>query len=251
VARGAVLVTGSHGGVYAASLASIAGCRAAIFNDAGVGLDRAGIGGLDLLEAHEMAAAAIDHRSADIGNAAQMLEGGLISHANAPARSLGVTPGMPCGEAARLLRGAGVPPRTVEPIAETRRECTPEGARRRLVLIDSAALVVPEDAGQVVVTGSHGALFGGDPMNALRVDAALALFNDAGGGKGTTRLSALEARGIAAATVAAASARIGDAQSTWADGVISACNETAAALGAKPGDRARNLILRVLEVELP
>jgi hypothetical protein len=88
-------------------------------------------------------------------------------------------------------------------------------------------------------------------MNALRVDAALALFNDAGGGKGTTRLSALGARGIAAATVAAASARIGDAQSTWADGVISACNETAAALGAKPGDRARNLILRVLEVELP
>lgn len=249
-AQGAVLVTGSHGGVYAASLASIAGCRAAIFNDAGVGLDRAGIGGLDLLEAYGMAAAAIDHRSADIGNAAQMLERGLISHTNALARDLGVRSGMPCAEAARLLAGAALPPRTVEPLAETRREVTLEGARRRLVLIDSAALVVPEDAGQVVVTGSHGALFGNDPSNALKADAALALFNDAGGGKGMSRLPALQTRGIAAATVAAASARIGEAQSTWADGVISAANERAEALGAGPGERARDLVAWALEADL-
>ncbi len=118
------------------------------------------------------------------------------------------------------------------------------------MLVDSAALVVPEDAGQVVVTGSHGALFGNDPRNALKADAALALFNDAGGGKGTSRLPALQARGIAAATVAAASARIGDAQSTWADGVISAANEWAEALGAGPGERARNLVAWALEAEL-
>lgn len=47
---------------------------------------------------------------------------------------------------------------------KTRRELTPEGARRRLILIDSAALVA--------VTGSHGALFGNDSMNALKVDSA-------------------------------------------------------------------------------
>jgi hypothetical protein len=38
-----------------------------------------------------------------------------------------------------------------------------------------------------------------------------------------------------AAVVAAASARIGDGRSTYFDGVISAVNETAAALGARPG----------------
>jgi hypothetical protein len=246
-AAGAVLVTGSHGGVYAACLARRAGCRAAIFNDAGVGLDRAGIGGLDWLEAHAMAAAAIDHRSADIGNAAQMLARGTVSHANARARELGVRQGMPCAEAARLLAPAEIPQGPVEPMAESRRELEPEGARRRLVLVDSAALVEPSDAGQVVVTGSHGALFGGDPKNALKVDAALALFNDAGGGAGTTRLPALQARGVAAATVAAASAHIGDAYSTWQDGVISACNDAAAALGGKPGMAARELVARALE----
>lgn len=248
-AVGAVLVTGSHGGVYAASLARIAGCRAAIFNDAGIGLGCAGIGGLAWLDARGMAAAAVDYRSADIGNAAQMLARGTISHANGLARGLGVVDGMACAAAAALLARAELPQGSVEPAAESRREIIPEGARRRLVLVDSAALVVPGDAGQVVVTGSHGGMFGGDPGNALKADAALALFNDAGGGAGTTRLPVLQARGIAAATVAAASARIGDARSTWADGVVSACNTRAAALGAKPGERAFDLIARALAAD--
>jgi hypothetical protein len=42
--RGAVLVTGSHGGVYPGRLAAKAGVRAAIFHDAGIGRDAAGIG---------------------------------------------------------------------------------------------------------------------------------------------------------------------------------------------------------------
>lgn len=239
---GAVLVTGSHGGVYAAWLARKSGARAAIFNDAGIGLDRAGIGGLAWLDARDMAAAAIASGSADIGDARAMLAKGVVSHANARAAALGVTPGMACAQAARLLEGAAVPVGEVDPVAESRRVLSPEGAARRVVLIDSAALVRPEDFGQIVVTGSHGALFGGDPMNALKVDAALALFNDAGGGVGVTRLPALQARGVAAATVAAMSARIGDAGSTAEDGVISAANAAAVALGARVGMRARDLI---------
>ena len=38
---GRVLVTGSHGGLYAANLAARARVRAAIFNDAGIGKERA------------------------------------------------------------------------------------------------------------------------------------------------------------------------------------------------------------------
>jgi hypothetical protein len=48
----------------------------------------------------------------------------------------------------------------------------------------------------------------------------------------------LEARGIAGATVAAASARIGSARSTSEDGVLSAVNGPAARLGGVPGMRA-------------
>ena len=44
-ARGTVLVSGSHGGLIAACLAAAGGAHAAIFNDAGVGKDGAGIAG--------------------------------------------------------------------------------------------------------------------------------------------------------------------------------------------------------------
>src|SRR5438270_784638 len=84
---------------------------------------------------------------------------------------------------------------------------------RGAVMIDSASLVRPEDAGAVVVCGSHGGLLGGRPETALRVDAFAALYNDADRGcedAGISRLPALAARGIAAATVSAWSARIGE-----------------------------------------
>ena len=50
-AAGAVVVNASHGGVYAAYLAAKLGVAAAVFNDAGVGRDEAGIGGLDSIGA--------------------------------------------------------------------------------------------------------------------------------------------------------------------------------------------------------
>ena len=56
---GAVLVTGSHGGVYAANLAARARVRAANFNDAGPGKDKAGIAGLAALQDLGMAAAGV------------------------------------------------------------------------------------------------------------------------------------------------------------------------------------------------
>lgn len=245
-AVGRVMITGSHGGIYAAYLARQTGCRGTIFNDAGVGMDRAGIGGLEWLEAQGMAAAAVDHASADIGNAAQMYEHGRISHANRDAQKLGIGAGMTCMEAARLLDSAPLPQGICPEVKEARTTLTLERAVRQLVLVDSAGLVVPEDAGAVVVTGSHGALFGDNPANALKADAFLALFNDAGGGIGTSRLPILEARGIAAATVAATSARIGDARSTWCDGRISAMNAQAVELGAKIDMPASDLVTKAL-----
>ena len=50
------------------------------------------------------------------------------------------------------------------------------------------------------------------------------------------------ARNIASATVAAASARIGDARSTYEDGILSRVNSCAAALGVAPGISAREFV---------
>jgi hypothetical protein len=72
-----------------------------------------------------------------------------------------------------------------------------------------------------------------------------ALYNDAGVGKdeaGISRLPALDARGIAAATVSATSARIGDARSTYEDGIISHVNRRATRLGLNEGISTRDFV---------
>ena len=62
-AAGAVVVNASHGGIYAAYLAAKLHAAAAIFNDAGVGRDGAGIAGLDYLQEFGIAAATVGHDS--------------------------------------------------------------------------------------------------------------------------------------------------------------------------------------------
>ena len=105
-AAGAVVVNASHGGVYAAYLAAKLGAVAAIFNDAGVGRDYAGIGGLDYLQEFGMPAATVGHDTARIGDGADMMASGVITYANALAAALGVAPGQSCREAAALLQHA-------------------------------------------------------------------------------------------------------------------------------------------------
>ena len=244
-AWGSVVVCGSHGGRYPGVLAAAAGVRAVIFNDAGVGRDGAGVGSLPLLEAFGVAAATVCAQSCEIGSAADMLARGVVSHANAPARAAGVAAGLSCREAAERL--ASAPHARAGAVAhEEARSEAPAPGPRRIVLLDSASLVQPDDSGQIIVTGSHGGLIGGAPAMALRVDAFAAAFNDAGrpDGPGATRLPALDARGVAAITVSAASARIGEGASTFEDGIVSAANATASRLGAEGGAPARPLLER-------
>lgn len=91
--RGAVVVSGSHAGISVVRYALAAQPLLAVFNDAGVGKDQAGIAGLAALEAAGVAACAVAHSSARIGEAASTLTDGRIAHANTPARRLGATPG--------------------------------------------------------------------------------------------------------------------------------------------------------------
>ena len=242
-AAGAVVVNASHGGVYAAYLAAKLGVAAAIFNDAGIGRDKAGIGGLDYLEALGVPAATVGHLTARIGDGADMPARGVITHANARAAALGVRAGMACRDAAAALQRAEAVKR--EPPEALEGAFLIESAAPEVWALDSASLVAPEHGQAIVLTGSHGGLLGSRPETALKYDVRAAFYNDAGIGideAGISRLPALDARGIPAATVSAASARIGDARSTYEDGVLSRVNERAAALGLWPGMTARDAV---------
>ena len=242
-AAGAVVVNGSHGGIYAAYVAAKLRVGAAIFNDAGVGRDRAGIAGLDYLAALGVPAAAVGHDTARIGDGSDMMARGVISHANRAAVALGCRGGMTCGEAGAALQTAASRGREPPPALEAAFLLIAEAPA--VWALDSASLVSAEHGGAVVVTGSHGGLLGGRPDTALKYDVLAALFNDAGIGideAGVTRLLALDARGIAAGTVAAASARIGDARSSYEDGILSRINSRAAVLGLTPGMAAREFV---------
>ena len=246
---GAVVVGGSHGGVYAGYLAARARACAVILNDAGIGRDDAGVGCLDYCDALGMAAATVSHVSARIGDAGDTLSSGVLSRVNDRARAAGCEAGMRCLDAALALRGAPPPPGDAPVYAEARHVAGETPAGLRLVCVDSISLVSEgEDEEQIVLSGSHGGLVAGQPHLAIRVAAAAAFFNDAGIGKdgaGVTRLPALDARGIAAATVSANSARIGDGRSTYEDGIVSRVNETARAAGVEPGMTAREAVARI------
>ena len=242
---GTVVVGGSHGGAYPGYLAAKARACAVILNDAGIGRDDAGVGCLAYCDALGMAAATVSHVSARIGDAEDTIANGVISRANEAAGAAGCRAGMSCLDAALALRGAS-PPGTSPEYVEARGIAGHTPAGLRLVCLDSSSLVAPgEDDGHIVLCGSHGGLVAGQPHLALQVDAAAAFFNDAGIGKdgaGITRLPALDARGIPAATVDAMSARIGDGRSTFEDGIVSRVNETARAAGIEPGMQAREAV---------
>ena len=235
-AQGKVAIAGSHGGIYPAYKSADSGARAVILNDAGVGYQDAGIACLEYCEKIGMAAAVVSHTAARIGDVADMFRRGIISHVNQLAKNVNCTPGVECSIAAMCLKKAPLPFGT-PPAYEEVRFLISEGTPR-IVCIDSASLVKQEDAGQIVITGSHGGLIGGLREKAFNVQALVAVFNDAGDGidhAGIGRLDPLDERGIAAVTAAHTSARIGDSRSTYYRGVISHTNRKAMELGATCG----------------
>ena len=238
-ARGRVIASGSHGGIYPAAIASRAGIRAVAFNDAGIGLEKAGVAGVLALAEVGMAAIAASAMSCHIGSAEDLAARGRVSTCNGVAAALGIVTGMAVQAALDLLADAPAPTGQLPALTEAR-QVVHRLSGLTLTLLDSASLVRPEDAGEIVITGSHGALIGGDPARALKADARVAVFNDAGRGRddiGVTRLPALDHRGVAAVTVSADTARIGDSASALATGVISELNACAQGRGARKGMR--------------
>lgn len=103
--EGAVVVSGSHGGTSSGRFALERPLRMVFFNDAGVGKDAAGIAARAMLQARSVAAAAVAHSSARIGDALDAWQHGVISHVNDAAAALGLRVGEGVKAAAeRLLR---------------------------------------------------------------------------------------------------------------------------------------------------
>lgn len=233
------MITGSHGGVYSAAIASQIAPKGIIFNDAGVGLDEAGIAGLALLNEINIPAATVDSWTARIGDAADIFDRGIISHVNDAAFDMGVRAGRRCNEITGMLgKSHAAPTGSIDVPVESRRQVNIDLVSPVIWALDSASLVTPEDAYTIVITGSHGGLIGGDPVRALAVDALMVIFNDAGVGidqAGISRLTVLDRRNIGAITVSHKSARIGCAYSSWENGCISFANVTATEAGVQTG----------------
>ena len=217
-AAGAVVVTGSHGGVGA--MRHAAGFRpdGLVCHEAGVGKEAAGIAGLAVLDAMGIPACAVLTASAPIGDAAEILRTGIVSHVGAFADRLGIRPGQSVAEAVNALRLGAPAPEIVPGVAA----------------LDSITQAGPAQAGQVLVCGSHAAASAVRHASGLGLTAVF--HNDAGGGDAALAGLALwEAEGIPAAAVDCRTARIGDGRDALEHGVLSAMNAWAAARGLLVG----------------
>ncbi|CUI83905.1 hypothetical protein [Achromobacter sp. 2789STDY5608621] len=243
---GRVVIAASHGGSYAAYCAARGRVRAVVLNDAGVGWQQAGIAGLDELQQWGVAAATADYRSCRIGDGADMARHGIISHVNGLAHALGCRPGMAVAQAARRLADADMAPTWPAPRHEARAVlATAADGTPRVIGADSVSLLEADDNGRIAVTASHGERLAGLATDGVRPRPWLVTFNDAGIGKdsaGIGRLPLLQQRGIAALTVSAHSARIGDARSCYEDGVVSCANARARELGCRIGAPLKSFI---------
>ena len=100
---GCIAVSGSHGGLSSARYALAARPLLSVFNDAGVGLNNAGLAALDFLQLHGLAACTVAHHSACIGEAKSTITYGQVNHVNACARALGIQAGYSCQQAVACL----------------------------------------------------------------------------------------------------------------------------------------------------
>ncbi len=101
-----VLCIASHTGrVFAESILTLMP-RAAIANDAGMGLAKSGIAGLAILQDAGVCAAAVAAMSARIGDGLSTYHDGMISALNDLAHSCGARVGMRASSAAKLMLGS-------------------------------------------------------------------------------------------------------------------------------------------------
>ena len=101
--RGKIVATGSHCARNSGITTAPVQPRLIMFNDAGPGMDRGGVLGLEILEREGVAGVAVAAMSARIGDGRSTLRDGAISAANHPAYRLGARIGSTALALARAL----------------------------------------------------------------------------------------------------------------------------------------------------
>lgn len=245
--RDAVVVNASYSGVLCARMVMRARPRAVIGLDCAIGKDGAGIAGLWYYEALGVPAAAADVMTAEMGHGADLYENGIVSRVNDAAQVLGIAPGMRVRDAAQWMLSGEKKPAHFDPARRLVVHTAASG--RSIVCTDSIAYALPEDRERnVLCTAGH---TGRSVIGYFRDFRPWAFIcSDGGVGKNDSGVSALEAvepDSIPGASVSALSARMGDGQSTYFDGVISAANCLARDKGVRVGQSAREAALLLLD----
>jgi hypothetical protein len=243
-----VVVNASYCGVLPARFVGRHQPRGSIGVDCGVGPAGAAIAGLWYLEALRVPAAAADVMTSRLGDGADLFRRGVISYVNEPAMGCGITPGMPVSEAAIAMLEVDPVDRDADEI-DNREVMYTDASGRSIICTDSIAFGRPGDDQHVLVTAGH---TGRSALPYLKkVHPFGFICSDGGRGADDSGIAALgpaNAFGLAGATVDARLAAMGDGHSTYIDGVISACNELAAAAGVQVGmaaaEAARLLVRR-------
>jgi hypothetical protein len=166
---------------------------------------------------------------------------------NEAAAALGVRAGQTGGEAAKLmLRAPRGRPCNLHGIIDESIHEVEIGGAGRIFAVWSFARVKGEHPQDVFCVASHAGKVMADYARQVRPRGLIA--NDAGRGLDDSGIDGLEAMAATpAAAVSADSARIGDALSTYRDGVVSAVNAAARAIGVRVGMTAKEAALLMLK----
>jgi hypothetical protein len=97
--RGQVVIAASNGGKESGRLAVAAGCACAVFSDAGLGKDQAGIAGIWAMDAAGIPGITVSHTSAAISDGMDIWRNGVISHVNSAAAAAGFSAGARAADA--------------------------------------------------------------------------------------------------------------------------------------------------------
>lgn len=101
-----IAISGSHGGMSSARYVLAARPLISVFNDAGGGLNGAGLAALEFLQQQGLAACTVSHSSACIGEAHSTMTTGVVNHLNAHAHALGVRANWTCHRMVDFLSAA-------------------------------------------------------------------------------------------------------------------------------------------------
>ena len=257
-----ILVCGSHCGGNRDLAQHVKNCnvKAVFLNCAGIGKNQAGIRGLTHYEAENVLACAVDHNSAEIGIAQDTWESGIISHTSTQAEAVGIQIGDSVKEAVNKISNiieqlsSKQESKNTETLinnkekgdsskADLKKQMLTQIGSVSITVTDSITFLNENNAGDIVVCGSHGGMSAGYYAQKHGVKAVF--FNDAGIGKnkaGVKSLELLSDAGILACTVDCMSAEIFNGQDVLENGIISVCNQLAKGRNIKEGMKVREAI---------